>query len=1165
MLGHSGDSFATMPSPRRLEQSTSESSTTFASPVVQKVEVSMAQNEGFFGDLEDDQNNNHFHTEVNNSQPKSPHLERASPSHPSYQSTPTPEAPSSHHDPSGRDASKASLHDDPSPSYADDWDGVDAGDDHNSEPSFDDPDTSKGGTANRPSNNDEDKWGWNEDPREKKEGKVIHVNQDGSGFKVTRRDKVDIKVEEPVHVLPDENPVAEEGSKIDPAWSQVPDGKVEKDERGFSDDRFTGDDWEDDSEEVLHPVVEASSTQDFNQQDSDRGQQVYDQSPAAEGVEESGAGGERQDLEHPTDEAVEELNASNRPYDVYWQHSAPEFSEELDAGEESPVVRPLSSQLVEESASGPPDNQHMVFEPQGELSPVDRSGDSQPRTPASHSLRLPVQARSSTGSMRPPGAVFSDTDTTARSIPAATSLSPSLTSIPPLPISVPPSMPTLIPASDARQTSMMSLHWCRFADGTTDPAIAFCKAFAQNKCSNTTSDTCTFRHCLTPQEYTLLFKDPQPLQFSLQKSLIRNDSPENTILITSPSFTLHWSHFADPTCDPQVAFCKPYAEHTCPHDIACNYRHCLTLEEYTLLFKDPQPNLISIGGTTRGQSTIASQQGLSSRRRALCSFFKKGKGGCKNGINCPFLHECPSIHLTGLCIDASCSFCSSTPETIDQVRPRADQKLCTFWPKGTCKNGDKCPFTHIGDPGVSTSGGDEAIFGGALDDTVKDNQWCAWEANGDSNAWDSRNAGNWGDGDVNSEQEVKNDLNDQNHLTEWDNQNITVQGQDKQFNDGSGSGDQKKNDDSPGNRRNGWENQNDYASGWKNQNNYVSGWEDRNDDASGWENQNNDMSSWENKNDNNNGLGRQSNNYDRQRRSNDRRDGAHYGNKRSRYDWYNSGTKEMKKDNICYAFSREGRCWKDQDCRFSHDLEQGGSGGHGSRNVSKIRPSKRTPHALTADPASTYGGRGHYDRGFIDGWKREVAASETVSEASGSLVTEKYKGTGSQSGSCGRANEKIRSVEHLLTGDTCRFYLVGRCTIGDTCPSSHDPVVPGINDNTDVDLADGQEVPTNEARHLGREKGSRGGTYKNSLSSEVENRARNDGIRFNHAINSNWGHDDQQDDVSVRVPEEEVQINISCDSYKTEESYHSVRVGCERPSPEVCPGSLTSGLGLLTS
>jgi len=1109
---------------------------------VQQVEVSVAQNEGSFGGLEDDENDNQLHMEDNISQLISPRFERAS--LPSYQSTSTPEVPSSYYNLNAHGASKISLYDGPSSGYADGPDGVDSGGDYNSDSGSNDLGASKDNPISRTDNIDEDKWGWNEDPREKP---IIH---DLHGW-ATRRDEVDIEVEEPVYMLPKENLVAEKRSKIDLTWSQVPGDEAENVQGGSNDDKFVCDSRQDESEEELHPAVdEVHGTQDLDQQELDRDH--YNIQALAS--EELSTTREQQGLEQLTDEPLAELDTGDRPHDVYWQHSALESAEEPDAGDEPPATQVLSLQSAEESASGPHDDQHLVSEPEDAPTPVGMNGDidAQHQILAPHS-RLSVQAHPSTGPIQFHGAVLPDTP--ARSVPAATSST--LTSTPPppalTPVSVPPSMPALTQTSDACQISMMSLHWCRFADGTTDPTVAFCKAFAQNKCSNATSDTCTFRHCLTPQEYTLLFKDPQPLQFSLPKSLIRNDSPKNTTLIQSPSFTLHWSHFADPTCDSQVAFCKLYAEHTCLRDISCKYRHCLTLEEYTLLFKDPQPNLISVGGAARDPSTMILQQRFSSQRREPCIYFKKG--GCKNGVNCSFLHECPNVHATGSCDDANCSFCSSTLGTIDQVRPHASQKLCIFWSKGTCKNEDKCPFAHIGDPGVvATSGGVEVTSGGTLDDTVKHIQRSVGEAN-ESNGQDNRNAGNWGD--VKHEQE--NDHNDQNHFTDWDDQNNIVQDQNKQIGDSISQDDQQKIDHSSENRKNNTYslgNQNIDTYGWEDQNNDASGWENQGFDASGWGNHDNDASGWENKSDDKNGLESQRNNYDRQR-SSVRWDNAHHGSKRNNCDdWHNTGS---KRDNTCYNFRQTGRCWRGQDCRFSHDLEQGRSSGH---ELSDLRQSKRTLHAPTADPTvsvprapSTYGGRGHYDRSFIDEWKREVAASEIASEASDSQAKERHKGTGSRPGSRGRANEIHRLVEHLPADDTCQFYLTGRCTIGDNCPSFHNAVASDMSDNECLALANGREVLSDENRHWGKGKESRRGTHKDLLSDKIENRTGNVNTGLNHIVNSNRGHDDQRADVFLRAPEEEIQINVPRGQIfcKTGESHLFVHVGCEQPSPEVCP------------
>ncbi|KXN86589.1 Replicase polyprotein 1ab [Leucoagaricus sp. SymC.cos] len=671
-----------------------------------------------------------------------------------------------------------------------------------------------------------------------------------------------------------------------------------------------------------------------------------------------------------------------------------------------------------------------------------------------------------------------------------------------------PAPPAPVPSTDARQTSMMSLHWCRFADPTVDPNTAFCKAFAQNKCSNISSDTCMFRHCLTPNEYTLLFKDPQPLQFSLQKDLIRNDSPENATLITSPSFTFHWSHFADPTCDPTVAFCKSYAEHMCPYDTACNFRHCLTPEEYTLLFNDPQPNLISLSGTKSATETQPPTSQHVPPQRAPCMFFRKGN--CKNGANCSFLHDlssstCPNILSSGSCNDPGCTFCSSASGLAGPSK-----KPCDYWPKGKCKNGDTCPFAHIGESGAAVQAEETNRTWG---NDAGDNQAAAdaWGADFDNgNTWDDEDGGNLAN--VNEDKE-----------------------EEKEQQAGGGWGDT--------NQGTGWGGQINDNSGWGDQNNNNDDWGTKTNDQGGGGNQTNDQGRWRNDN-------------KRSQRqegwSNDKRNGTSYNDRHDNRDSWNDNGPTGSNKGVCYKF-QQGRCWRGSDCRFSHDVQPGGSGGHGSRDAPQPRQTRNnfTPPTTPAEPAaeepvspapapratSTYGGRGHYDRGYIDEWKREVAASSAGSEAGGSRTTNRRGNRGR-----GRGQSTIdsnRSVEHPSTGNApCQFHLVGRCSNGDTCPSSHVPVVPeigieGIVDRGEIveggDLAV-REVPVDQARVLG-EDGRERREDLDSPSHEVEEVVKEHDNSANHVVDSKWGRYDQWDDKPAEIPEEMIRINKPCLHY----------------------------------
>lgn len=608
----------------------------------------------------------------------------------------------------------------------------------------------------------------------------------------------------------------------------------------------------------------------------------------------------------------------------------------------------------------------------------------------------------------------------------------------------------------------------------------------------------------------LLFKDPQPLQLALEKSLIRNDSPEGLDPITAPSITLHWSHFADPTCDASIAFCKPYAEHTCPYDHTCRFRHCLTLEEYTLLFKDPQPNLIATGSGVADQQQPAppglarafgsqgpTQQSVTGQPRP-CVFFRKGT--CRNGASCPYSHDvpfsaCQNVQSQGYCNDHACTSC--TPTT-----PAGPRKVpCQYWPQGICKNGDNCPFAHDGESGaaVKTTEVEEDYDPG---NPAEENQASnGWGFNGDATGWEATGTGDWGDGE-NAKEESKETG------TGWGDENAGA---------ATGWGDQNNND--------GWGQQNN-DDGWGN--NEGRGGNDKNDSNVG--------NNWPN----------------------------------SRRRWNDDSATNRKNPGPCYNFQREGKCFRGSSCRFSHDVQVDRSSHHDPRDTSRSHRSRTSPAPLVAPsptsaapgptPArSTYGGRHQYDRGFIEQW---VAVSAAGSEVGGPA-----SGSSSHRGSRGRSTKGStnRSVDHP---DACQFYLVGRCGLGDTCPSSHDPAVAG----TGIEVANDDQDRVGEA---GEERGSMirssagggvelevedaGGETKGDDLNECSGPTDIEEIVTNHDdanhVDNEWALGGQWDGLPV-APEGPIKKNQPCLHYG--QGFCPYGENCrwlhvDIPSPEVCP------------
>ncbi|KAF9453560.1 hypothetical protein P691DRAFT_694540 [Macrolepiota fuliginosa MF-IS2] len=942
----------------------------------------------------------------------------------------------------------------------------------------------------------EDRWGWHGPPQRQRENEEEEKANENN---------------EPEHASHTGGTVEEEPgeAEIDDAWYQPLEAEdeleeeVEQDqavdemrEEGGEQDHAIGEANEEVDEqnhavgEVNEEVGEQNHAIDEMNEEMDEQDHAIDE--MAEGVE---------DQVHMGDDKKDEVESQDHIDDAWDQ--ATEQADERDESnhDQSPEPVPIP-------VSRPPPIQN---QPSTRSTPSRNTPSSLRSTPI---LPSPTVSAPTRAPIPPPPAAR---PAVAPPLPAVVTPSP--------PAVVAPPPPAPLPPSAARQVSLLSLHWSRFADPGADPALAFCKAFAQNKCSNASFDACRFRHCLTPYEYTLLFKDPQPLPISLEKRLIRNDSPENTTPITSPSITLHWSHFADPTCDANIAFCKSYAEHMCPYgDTGCYFRHCLTIEEYTLLFKDPQPNLITPGGIQpqlQQQQQRALPQPISlpppnlgaskpqphsqpNTRHILCAFFTKGK--CKNGDNCNFSH------------DAS-------------QQPAPPPKIpCVYWPRGRCNNGDQCPFAHIGESGAITQGGQND--NGAWRNDAQGNQdqeQGEWAVNGDeNNGGDTKNWDNQGEGaqkqEGEGEADVADDWGGQNQGTGWGDSGATAA-----------------------------------AGGWDSWNNDASGWETKNDgansgrdDKAGTNNSRDNGNAWNGGRDNGNAQNNSwSDNWRNRNSRNDDRSNASRGN------------------GVCFVYQREGRCPRGSGCRFSHDVQTGRSSGHGSRDASRqnrmrtespfvtpapprLPASSPTPADKPATPptiahrtSSTYGGRHVYDPESIGRWGQEVAVSFAGSDAGGSHAGGRGIGSHRSShGSSANNESRNRSVDHPPTGNgTCQFHLVGRCSNGDTCPSPHDPAVAATGSDAVVDdeaqeveeqklvswEASGGVAEANEEMADRRREDSEGVD-----DAEVEDIAANDddtNANQHHVVDSKWGLDDQWDVKPIEVPEEEIRINKPCLHY----------------------------------
>ncbi|KAJ2932619.1 hypothetical protein H1R20_g4469, partial [Candolleomyces eurysporus] len=132
----------------------------------------------------------------------------------------------------------------------------------------------------------------------------------------------------------------------------------------------------------------------------------------------------------------------------------------------------------------------------------------------------------------------------------------------------------------------------------------------------------------------------------------------------------HWSQFADPKADGNTPFCKLLAQNQCTQREACRFRHSLTIDEYVLLFKEQQPNLWTVSRTAGPQGAVPPP-----------TFPYAALGTPPQ----PMPVEMASTRSMG-------------------PSKRGLQKIqCGFYPLGQCKNGDKCPFAHVGTPPTNDS------------------------------------------------------------------------------------------------------------------------------------------------------------------------------------------------------------------------------------------------------------------------------------------------------------------------------------------------------------------------------------------------------------------------------------------------------------------------------
>ena len=123
--------------------------------------------------------------------------------------------------------------------------------------------------------------------------------------------------------------------------------------------------------------------------------------------------------------------------------------------------------------------------------------------------------------------------------------------------------------------------------------------------------------------------------------------------------------------------CFLWTKHRCPYGEKCKFIHvgeggCVSTTTTTTYYVDAKHN---DGAATTGTTT----------KKKHCFNFKKN-GKCKNGDDCPFLHD---IHV-------STTHKKHKEEAEDENKNKdKSQIMCINWKnKGKCRKGDKCPYRH---------------------------------------------------------------------------------------------------------------------------------------------------------------------------------------------------------------------------------------------------------------------------------------------------------------------------------------------------------------------------------------------------------------------------------------------------------------------------------------
>jgi len=216
--------------------------------------------------------------------------------------------------------------------------------------------------------------------------------------------------------------------------------------------------------------------------------------------------------------------------------------------------------------------------------------------------------------------------------------------------------------------------------------------------------------------------------------------------------TIHWSQYADPLADKSLPFCKLFAQGTCFQDALCRFRHSLTVEEYTLLFHDQQPNLWTSKHLDKtsaktnirkdelqpliSRPIVPKDMGLNPPEIILlakaCDFYPLGK--CRNGDRCPYRHIGPSPAIP---TDSSDNSWGVIAPSSHEIVATSKQPCKYFVQRGLCTMGDRCKFLHGTFPETQSEAVTEPWEDQKPSETVQeDDGWNdPWDTKGKNNDW----------------------------------------------------------------------------------------------------------------------------------------------------------------------------------------------------------------------------------------------------------------------------------------------------------------------------------------------------------------------------------------------------------------------------------------------